>query len=46
MCTACDEGKFRYRGLDAGTTPNISSLGVLLVLRGGLDSRGLDTGTT
>ena len=33
-CAACDEGRLRYsRGLDAGTTLNRSSLGVLLVMR-------------
>ena len=37
-CAACDEGRLRYsRGLDTGTTLKRSSLGVLLVMRGGLD---------
>ena len=41
-CAACDEGRFGYsRGLDTDTTLNRSSLGVLLVMRGGFD-----TGTT
>ena len=33
-CAACDE---RSRGLDTGTTLKRSSLGVLLVMTGGLD---------
>ena len=33
-CAACDEG-----GLDTGTTQNRSSLGVLLVMRGGFGYR-------
>ena len=39
-CAACDEGRLRYTGstgLDTGTTLNRSNLGVLLVMRGGLD---------
>ena len=37
-CAACDKGRLRYSiGLDTGTTLNRSSLGVLLVMSGGLD---------
>ena len=42
-CAACDKGRLRYsigldEGLDTDTTQNRSSLGVLLVMRGGFDT--------